>query len=213
MALPKWMKGSFYEGRWETAVERGGIFSARVIGLNELLEALQRVGVYSASASNWGGIYAGLIKEYLEGATKTWGHDPAFRIEGLHAGSSGRARVSVITSDKPFIYVNEGTRAHWIRPKTPGGVLAFNSVFRPKSTPGSLRASRGFSGPPVAFAQAVWHPGTEARHFDRLAAQQAQRVGSAKVLNEIQTRWASALSGGSTMSDLKQSMPKSWGDW
>ena len=213
MARAAWMREPFTETSYESGGERGGIFSAQIIGLNELLQSLQRVGVYTATTGDWGGVYAGLIKEYLEGATKTWSHDPAFRIQGLGSFHSTTARVTVSTSDKPFIYVNEGTRAHWIRPKTPGGVLAFNSVFRPKSTPGSLRASRGFSGPPVAFSMAVWHPGTQARHFDRLAAQKAQAVGSAKVLNEIQTRWASALSGGSTLSDLKQSMPKSWGDW
>jgi len=101
---------------------------------------------------------------------KTWQHQPEFKarrygwlVKGSHAIS-----VQVWTDDPVWRYVDEGTKPHPIRPKKRGGVLAFPSMFKPKTQPRSLKSGAGASGGPVVITQAVEHPGTEARNFSAM---------------------------------------------
>lgn len=167
--------------RWREA-------SVEILGLDKLLTRLDATWQYAHNPVMWGQEYSGRVVKKLSTATRTWKHRVEFRTQVL-SESSGSARISVGTTSAIFAYVNEGTRAHWIRPKRRDGVLAFNTRFSPKSRPNNLQAFRGMSGPPVGFARAVWHPGTEARHFDERAMQQAQTEGSKAVRDEINRRW------------------------
>jgi hypothetical protein len=174
-----WTGGGFESGR---------NFDVEVLGLEALYNKLAEERIYIQDGTLWGREFADIVARKLQTATRTWDHKPTFNIQVLSEGS-GSARVSVTTTSEIFGYVNEGTRAHFIAPKKPGGVLAFNSRFSPKSTPGSLQARRGSSGPPVAFARGVHHPGTKARKFDELASRQAQVEGSRIVLDRIMKIW------------------------
>lgn len=72
-----------------------------------------------------------------------------------------------------YIYVERGTRPHPIRAvRAPR--LIFNTQFAPKTQPGQLKSSPGFSGPPVASKLEVQHPGTEARDFTKVIAKKTQ---------------------------------------
>lgn len=174
-----WTGGGFESGR---------NFDVEILGYEKLINKLAAERIYIQDGTLWGHEFADIVARKLRTATRTWNHKPTFNIQVL-SESSGRARVSVTTTSEIFGYVNEGTRAHWIAPKKRGGVLAFNSKFSPKSRPNSLQASRGFSGPPVAFARGVHHPGSKARKFDELASRQAQTEGSRKVLERINRIW------------------------
>jgi len=111
------------------------------------------------------------IKKDLEGLVSTWKHKPKFTI--------GRvlATRTVGTNDKIFEYVDEGTRPHIIRP-VKAKALRFNTKFKSKSVPNRFIARPGASSPPVAYAQVVHHPGTQARGFIKLVSKRSQaRVG------------------------------------
>lgn len=174
-----WTGGGFESGR---------VMDVEVLGLEALYNKLAAERIYIQDGTLWGHEFAAIVQRKLQTATRTWQHRPDFNIQVL-AESSGRARVSVTTTSEIFGYVNEGTRPHFIAPKKRGGVLAFNSKFSPKSTPGSLQARRGSSGPPMVFSRGVHHPGTKARRFDEVASRQAQVEGSRKVLQHINRIW------------------------
>ena len=74
----------------------------------------------------------------------------------------------VDTDDEIYGYVSGGTRPHAIRPKRRGGVLAFKGKYRAKTRPGVLGSFAGGSSGDAVFTQAVQHPGTQARNFDKL---------------------------------------------
>lgn len=97
--------------------------------------------------------------------TATWKHDVKF--EKLIQVGPASVEILVDTDDEIYRYVNEGTRAHRIEPKN-ATVLAFPSLFRPKSEPGKQTSSTGFIGGPTVFSRGVDHPGTKARRFDKV---------------------------------------------
>ena len=75
---------------------------------------------------------------------------------------------------RKWVYLDEGTRPHPIRPKKAGGVLAFPSTHQAGSRPGSLRTFRGSSGGPTVFTPEVQHPGTEARGWTVMLKEQEE---------------------------------------
>lgn len=98
-------------------------------------------------------------------STATWDHDVKF--EKIVQIGPDSVQVLVDTDDEIYRYVNEGTKPHEIRPKRPGGVLAFPSQFTPKSQPGRQTSGAGSSGGDTIFSAGVHHPGTKARRFDK----------------------------------------------
>jgi hypothetical protein len=99
--------------------------------------------------------------------TSSWRHKPSFQT----SSPSPYERI-VGTSDEIYGYVNNGTRAHTIRPR--GRRLRFASGYRAKTRPGVIGSTGGGPfGSPV-FARVVHHPGTAARHFDEAIAKKWQ---------------------------------------
>lgn len=94
----------------------------------------------------------------------TWEHQVKF--EKLVQVGPSSVEIFVGTDDKIYGYVNDGTSPHVIVPKR-ARALRFPSTFSPKSIPGVLVSGKGGSGGPDVFAQAVMHPGTKARKFDK----------------------------------------------
>lgn len=118
----------------------------------------------------------------FEATTQTWSNKPDFRIE------KERGNRIVSTSDEKYAFVNYGTRAHTIRPRS-GSQLAFPANYRAKTTPRVIASRPGGKSGPTVYTREVHHPGTEARHFDEeikrkwddLFAQNMQRAIDSEV--------------------------------
>jgi len=98
-------------------------------------------------------------------STATWEHQVKF--EKLIQVGPKSVEILVDTDDEIYGYVNEGTKPHDILPKN-ASVLAFPSIFRPKSQPGRQTSGAGYKGGPTIFSMGVHHPGTQARRFDKV---------------------------------------------
>lgn len=96
--------------------------------------------------------------------TQTWQHKPSFAID-----SPTPYQRTISTDDEVYGYVNEGTRAHDIRPKGKG-ILRFRTPFRAKTLPNTIASSAGSLGANQVVARVVHHPGSKARAFDRTIA-------------------------------------------
>lgn len=100
---------------------------------------------------------------------KTWQHDVPFIVRRLSAWER-----LVGTDDLIYHYVNHGTVPHDIRPRTPGGILAFQSGYRAKTIPNVAFSRAGGAFGPTVVAREVHHPGSEARNFDTVIATRIQ---------------------------------------
>ena len=107
----------------------------------------------------------------FQGTTATWKHPVKFTIQRKSKGSA-----DIVTTDKIYGYVDQGTRPHIIKPKRPGYPLRFNTAgFRPKTAVRQLGSSAGSPAkPPEAHAMEVQHPGTDAREFTEVIANKSQ---------------------------------------
>lgn len=102
--------------------------------------------------------------------TRTWNTRPKFTI----SKPSEFERI-VATDNNIYAMLNEGTKPHDIKPKRPGGVLAFRTPFRSKTIPNEIRSRKGKSGTTEAFAKVVRHPGTKARNWTRVIGKKWER--------------------------------------
>lgn len=67
-----------------------------------------------------------------------------------------------------FHYVDKGTRPHVIRPKKPGGRLAFQPGYSPRTAPiAQFNVGTGLKSGDTIFRAEVHHPGTKAREFTK----------------------------------------------
>jgi hypothetical protein len=107
--------------------------------------------------------------------TATWTHKPVFQVLGrVTPGAQGAiARVEISTDDEIFGYLDKGTPAHSISPKSPvskrdptrPSALATRAGYKAKSTPGSLSSGGGGHFGAVIYKPGVWHPGIAPRRF------------------------------------------------
>lgn len=96
----------------------------------------------------------------FEVTTQTWNNKPAFNIE------KERGKRTVYTDSAQYAYVNYGTRAHTIRPRS-ASQLAFPANYRAKTTPRVIASRSGGASGPTVYTREVHHPGTQAREFDK----------------------------------------------
>lgn len=115
------------------------------------------------------------VRKDLLQPTTTWAHDVDVTID-----ETGENSYEVSTQDEIYGYVDKGTKPHKIRPKR-AKALRFNSKFKAKTTPNSLKAGKGFSKPPTRFAQEVSHPGSKPRKFTA----QAKKLSKARLNKRI----------------------------
>lgn len=155
-------------------------FTVTVAGVKGLQDKLNTLQGYCANTYNWGRIIAQEAQRPLQEATATWAHRPRIDVRPRGGGIGAKTAYLDLTVNPalPFGYLDAGTPPHMIFPKKAGGVLAFNSRFRAKSRPNSLRAYAGMSAGPVRFSRGVHHPGFPARNFTKLAIEKAYREGS-----------------------------------
>ena len=104
-------------------------------------------------------------KKMLQQTTATWkGTKPRFKV--VEKVTPNVLSVEVVPSGagaKKWWWLEEGTKAHIIRPKRRGGRLFFKTGGRPKTKIGKLKSGRGARGRNLAVAKQVRHPGTKAR--------------------------------------------------
>jgi hypothetical protein len=133
------------------------------------------------------------IRSDLGKVTATWEHKPVFFEQKLHAtgGTLFQNEIRITTNDAIFRFVDEGTRPHMIRPRSPGGVLAFQTGYTRKTYPGYITSVQGGKHGPLRFARAVRHPGTKPRRFTETITRKWQ--ATAGTLLERRVRMA--LSG------------------
>jgi hypothetical protein len=103
----------------------------------------------------------------------TWEHKVSVSIS-----SPSPYTREITVDDEVYAMLNEGTRAHEIRPR-PGGILRFQTPFRAKTVPNEIRSNKGALGNVTVWSHGVHHPGTKARNWDRVIGKKWQeRIGS-----------------------------------
>ena len=104
-------------------------------------------------------------KRMLQKTTATWkGTKPRFKV--IEKVSPQVLSVEVVPSGagaKKWWWLQDGTKAHIIRPKKRGGRLFFRTGFKPKTKIGKLKSGRGQRGKNLVVAKQVRHPGTKPR--------------------------------------------------
>ena len=118
-----------------------------------------------------------IIKDF-EGVVRPW-HEPKpeFQLVRQMTAEGSKLIVRVVGPEegrKKWAYVNFGTRAHTIRARN-AKTLAFPSVYHSGSTPGKKFTIAASSSGPTVYASEVQHPGTEARRFDLVIAEDNQK--------------------------------------
>lgn len=101
--------------------------------------------------------------------TRTWEHKPTFTIT-----KPGEFERLVSTDDNIYAMLDEGTKAHDIRPKR-GRFLVFRTPFRSKTVPNDIRSRKGATGKQTVFARVVHHPGTKPRNWAEVIGKKWQR--------------------------------------
>lgn len=108
----------------------------------------------------------------FEKTVSTWKDKPSFTKK---KASASKLKAEVYTQHAIYTYVVRGTKAHVITPKR-APVLRFQPGFTPKTFPRRISSSRGSRSGNFVAAKKVFHPGTEARDFDIVIAEQLQPV-------------------------------------
>ena len=93
--------------------------------------------------------------------TRTWDHDVEFKTD-IKFGADDS--VSISTRDKPFIYLDQGTREHWVKPRR-GGALAFHSKYKAKSRPRMIGSVQGGGSGPMAYSKGHKVKGIQPREY------------------------------------------------
>ena len=95
--------------------------------------------------------------------TRTWRRRPGFLIKTPRYGVR-----DIYTIDAIYSYVSGGTRAHIIRPRRRGGMLAFfRSGFRPKTRHQYIGSNKGKQATSdFTLSKGVMHPGNKPRELD-----------------------------------------------
>lgn len=109
------------------------------------------------------------IKVDFDVTAQTWKDKPTFAITSPTAYSR-----EIATDHDVYTMLNEGTKAHDIRPK--GKVLVFRTPFRSKTVPRQISSSAGSTGANQVFTRRpIHHPGTTAREWDTVIAEKWDR--------------------------------------
>jgi hypothetical protein len=115
---------------------------------------------------------ANLTKRDLESTTRTWTHKPKFAV--IVEENASLYSVFAGTNDQIYRYVDEGTKAHDIKPKR-SKYLRFSSGYKAKTRVGIIGSQEGGSfGDNVFSEKGVRHPGFAGRHFIDLIAKRRQ---------------------------------------
>lgn len=99
------------------------------------------------------------IKIDFEVTQRTWDNKHEFRVRKTKSYEREISTESLI-----YHFVDAGTKSHSIRPVN-AQKLRFQTSYKPKTLVRKILSRQGGASGPVVFANAVKHPGTEARNF------------------------------------------------
>jgi hypothetical protein len=105
---------------------------------------------------------AGEIEDDFDSTIRTWTHKPEFINQFQQ--DKDRTAFQVATNDEIYRYVNDGTRAHLIKPKR-RRFLRFQGHYTAKTQPGVIGSNAGGASGTIMFSRGVKHPGTKGREF------------------------------------------------
>lgn len=112
---------------------------------------------------------AGQAKRALESHTAGWSNPPSFSV----SGSAQIGRIEISTTDRKFIWVDDGVPPHVIFARKK--FMRFPAGYAAKTTPGRvIRGSGAYSGG-LVYAKKVNHPGIRARKITKAVQEQTQR--------------------------------------
>lgn len=115
-------------------------------------------------------VKSGVLDDF-ESTVSTWKTPVGFKGQKVITTSGMAVQVQPYGDGAEIWgYVNDGTRAHIIRPRFARS-LAFRSGYSSKTRVGRIKSGAGGSSGATVFAQQVMHPGTEARDFTGLIAE------------------------------------------
>lgn len=122
------------------------------------------------------------LKREFAKTYRSWDRQPNFVQD--HYFGSRVLWIKVFTYSTQYRLVNAGARPHEIRPRR-GGLLRFQTGFRPKSRPRVIGSSGGGKFGDFISARVVHHPGHEAREFDAQIAEEYQETFAEDVQDAI----------------------------
>lgn len=123
------------------------------------------------------------LLKYPAKIVANWEHKPDFKARKKVTRQAISVYVFPAGPNKDiWVWVSRGTGLYGpkkskypIEPKKKGGVLAFPSVYTPKTKPrGPSYGGPGKSSGPTIFAKSVMHPGIKGRHFEEAWARWAK---------------------------------------
>jgi len=105
--------------------------------------------------------------EYMHIATRTWSEAPEFGVDRVRfAWSGGVTEFDIDITDKPFMWVDQGTRGPYPIPKSGSGRLRFQTGYTAKTVMGSaIGALPGGPSGPFIVRRHVTHPGLKPRNM------------------------------------------------
>ena len=125
------------------------------------------------------------VKEF-DKVVANWKHNPEFKASKKITADIITVNVFPSKFKDIWSYVTKGTRPHKIRAKR-ARTLAFNwggkGSYSPKTRPGGKYGGPGRSSGPMIFPFEVNHPGSEAREFEKIIAQQNKKWFSSTMEN------------------------------
>lgn len=98
--------------------------------------------------------------------TSDWQTDVTFDARVEVQGGNIVIGIGPRRNAKIWRYVDEGTRAHAIRPRR-AKRLRFQTGYSARTRPGRAHVGNGTASGDVVYSAGVWHPGTEAREFTK----------------------------------------------
>lgn len=108
----------------------------------------------------------GMHNDYKKGVS-SWTTKVDFNAE-LIVNPSGGVSITVDVDNEIYTFVHDGTKAHTIKPKKPGGKLRFQGTYTAKTTPGIIQSKSGGPSGEFVYRNIVQHPGTKGRNFTKL---------------------------------------------
>lgn len=114
------------------------------------------------------------MHELYQQTVETW--DTEIRFVGEVSEEGDILYAAVYTGQKEYAWVHEGTKPHKIKPKKPGGVLAFAGTYTAKTVPGVIQSRQGGPQGDMIFTKEVNHPGTKGRNFTEAIKKQFQPI-------------------------------------
>ncbi len=113
-----------------------------------------------------------LVERDFQNTQKTWKHKA--NIVTVEEENAKALTITVGTSDKPYVFVELGTKPHTIRPKR-SKYLRFRSGYVAKTRIGVINSYPGGAFGNDVFARSVRHPGFKGRNFTGAIAKRRQK--------------------------------------